>query len=373
MAATTRVWTPIDFMADGRQEDCFRVPHSTNLSAYGWIPVPLVCLKNGRGPTALLVAGSHGDEYEGQVALMKLAREIGLSEVAGRIIILPALNFPAVDAGGRVSPIDQGNLNRLFPGDPHGTPTEMIAHYVSETLIPMADLVVDLHSGGRSLHYVPSALVRPGRTVGEHRVLLQLMEIFGAPVSFVSNGAGGGGVTTLAAAAQARNVPALTTELGGSASLSRSGLDLAEAGLRRLLKHLGIVPDMAVKPARPTRLMEVVGRASFVYARSRGIFEPAAGVGDEIAAGDIAGYIHHFEWPARGPDTLLFDRSGLVACQRAPSLTQPGDCLFKIVEDVRSRTPHALTLSDIPLLHDPVTIPAAPPVGSATAGPATAS
>ena len=39
------------------------------------------------------------------------------------IIIVPALNMPAYRAGTRVSPIDQVNLNRVFPGDRNGTTT----------------------------------------------------------------------------------------------------------------------------------------------------------------------------------------------------------------------------------------------------------
>jgi predicted deacylase len=342
MTGETRIWTPIDYDADGKQSDCLRLPHSTDLSAYGWIPIPLVCIKNGAGPTALLVAGNHGDEYEGQIALCNLAREIEAHEVSGRLLILPALNFPAVAAGRRVSPLDDGNLNRMFPGDASGSPTEMIAHYVCEVLMTMADVVVDLHSGGRSLDYVASTLVRPGSTPDEHETLLRLMRLFGAPISFVSDGTGGGGLTTLAAAAQQRGALALTTELGGGATLSKQGLSLAEAGLRRVLKDQGILRDVAVEPASPTRLMTVRGHTAFVYARDRGIFEPAADIGDEVVAGQIAARIHFPDLPTREPETVFFESAGLVACRRVPSLTQRGDCLFKVMADIQTGPAAAL-------------------------------
>jgi predicted deacylase len=334
MAGDTRIWTPLDYEAHGKQSDCLRLPHSSDLSAYGWIPIPLVCIKNGEGPTALLIAGNHGDEYEGQVALSNLAREIEVSDVSGRLIILPALNFPAVAAGRRVSPLDEGNLNRMFPGDAAGSPTEMIAHYVCDVLIPMADVVVDLHSGGRSLQYIPSTLVRPGRTKEEHEKLLRLMRLFGAPISFVSDGTGGGGLTTLAAAAQERGALALTTELGGGATLSGKGLALAEAGLKRLLKELRILLEITVEPAPPTRFMTVRGHSAFVYSRDRGVFEPAADIGDEVVSGQLAGRIHFPDLPTREPETLFFESSGLVACRRFPSLSERGDCLFKVMADI---------------------------------------
>jgi hypothetical protein len=332
--AKTRIWTPVDFTADGKQSDCLRLPHSTDLSAYGWIPIPVVCIKNGAGPTALLIAGNHGDEYEGQVALSNLARETRADQVSGRLIIVPALNFPAVEAGQRVSPLDDGNLNRMFPGDPLGSPTEMIADYVCRELIPMADLVVDLHSGGRSLDYVASALVRPGRDAEEDARLVRLLRVFGAPISFISDGTGGGGMTTLAAAAEATGALVLTTELGGGATLSLSGLSLAASGLRRLLKDLRIMSDIDVEAASPTRMMTVSGHDAFVYAHEKGVFEPAAEVGEEVAKDQIAGRIHFPDRPTREPETLLFGSSGLVACRRVPSLTRRGDCLFKVMRDL---------------------------------------
>lgn len=78
-------------------------------------------------------------------------------DVSGRIIIVPALNYPAFRAGTRTSPIDRGNLNRSFPGRPDGSVTEKIADYVTRQLLPLADIVLDFHSGGRTLDFLPYA------------------------------------------------------------------------------------------------------------------------------------------------------------------------------------------------------------------------
>ncbi len=337
----TRIWSPVDFEVDGKQCEWLRLPFSSDLSAYGFVPIPIVCIKNGEGPTALLIAGNHGDEYEGQVALGKLARQTEFAEVRGRLIILPSLNFPAVEAGRRVSPLDGGNLNRLFPGDAAGSPTQMIAHYVSAVLLPLADLVIDLHSGGRSLHYLPCALVRRGRTEAETADLIDLLHAFGAPITSVSDGTGGGGATTLSAVANALGIPVLTSELGGGATLSRQGLNLAEEGLRRVLRHFDLLPGASVQAASPTRLMKVDGPDAFTYASHKGIFEPAVELGDTVAAGQPAGLIHPIDWPLRPPELVQFRQAGMVACRRAPSLTQPGDCLFKVLVDIDADSPLA--------------------------------
>lgn len=335
MSATTRIWTPLDFGRDGKHTDSLRLPISTDSSAYGWVPIPVVSIRNGDGPTAILIAGSHGDEYEGQIALRELARMIEPKELSGRVIILPALNFPAVRAGRRVSPMDEGNLNRAYPGRATGTATEMIADYVSATLLPMADLVVDLHSGGRSLDYIPCALIRPSADAARRRLMFDLLRVFGAPVGYVSDGRGGGGETTLSAAAEKLGVPVLTTELGGGATLRAGGKSLACEGVRRLLRRIGIRPDDTVPDSPATRLMEVPGRDYFLYADIDGLFEPLAGIGDEVEKGQQAGLIHPFGDPVAEPRSVHFEASGTVACRRFPTLTAHGDCLFGLMRDLR--------------------------------------
>uniref|UniRef100_A0A9E7ZS43 Succinylglutamate desuccinylase/aspartoacylase family protein n=1 Tax=Bosea sp. NBC_00436 TaxID=2969620 RepID=A0A9E7ZS43_9HYPH len=334
MAGYTQIWTPLDFEADGTQCDWLRLPFSTDLSGYGVVPIPVICLRNGDGPTALLIAGSHGDEYEGQVALARLSREIEVADVRGRIIILPSLNLPAVEAGRRVSPLDDGNLNRSFPGNPIGAPTAMIAHYVSTVLLPMADFVIDLHAGGRSTNYVPCALIRSGGSAAEKNTLIELATAFGAPVTSISDGSGGGGATTLSAVAQELGVPALTAELGGCATLSRMGTALAEQGLRRVLKLYGMLPKANTDPGPPTRLMRVRGRGAFVYAMRKGMFEPAADLGDVVQPGQVAGVIHAVDRPRDAPEPVVFSEGGMVACRRALALTAPGDCLYKLLVEL---------------------------------------
>ncbi|WP_027803572.1 succinylglutamate desuccinylase/aspartoacylase family protein [Paraburkholderia dilworthii] len=332
MAQTTRIWTPIDFELDGKQTGSLRLPISSDLSAYGWIPIPLVCIKNGDGPTAVLIAGTHGDEYEGQIALLELARSIEPSEVHGRIIILPALNFPAVEAGRRVSPLDEGNLNRLYPGEAHGTATQMIAHYMATVLLPMADLVVDLHSGGRSLDYVPCALVRPFADNDLDDRQMTMLRIFGAPFSCVTDGKGGGGDTTLPATAEKLGVPVITAELGGGAMLRSYGKELARLAVLRLLDHIDLRVDGALPQPEQTRVM-VGGRGGFLYAEAEGLFEPASKPGDEVTAGQHAGYLHSIERPTEAPVGLVFNVSGVVACRRFPTLTRRGDCLYTVMQD----------------------------------------
>ena len=95
----------VDFQRDGVQHGHLKLPYSRDDSAWGAVMIPVCVVKNGDGPTALLTGGNHGDEYEGPVALSRLAQELRAEDVRGRVIIVPFMNTPAFHAGKRTSPI----------------------------------------------------------------------------------------------------------------------------------------------------------------------------------------------------------------------------------------------------------------------------
>lgn len=330
----SRVAPEVDFNRDGRQHGFLRLYHSTHASAYGFIPIPVVVLRNGAGPTALFSAATHGDEYEGQIALCNLARNLDPARIRGRVIILPAHNLPAALAGRRVSPIDDGNLNRAFPGDPDGTVTQQIAYFTEHTLIPMADIVCDLHSGGSSLHYRPCVAMRRVADAGLLAKQVAMLRAFAAPLAYVVEGGGGSGsFDTMVAAAERKGVPALSSELGGSGTLTRAGLEIAERGLNNLLVHGGILPAEARIEGPPTRILDVGGADYYVHAPEAGVFEPLAEPGDTVEAGQLAGRLHTPETPWAPPVEVHFGRGGFVLVKRIPARTARGDCLFHVGTD----------------------------------------
>jgi predicted deacylase len=330
MERRTRIWTRIDYARDGKQVDWLHLPHSVTRSAYGTIAIPAAVLKNGEGPTALFMAGNHGDEYEGQVALCNLIRELTPERIKGRVIMLPAANLPAAMAGTRTSPIDEGNLNRSFPGDPDGAPTRAIAHYIESVLFPLANLFHDLHSGGGSLAYVQFASTHEGPDAAVNARGLAALKAFAAPVSLVWRH--GADPRFSPAAAMLRGVAALGGEFGGGGSLSRRGLAMVEDGLLRQLRHLGILPG-GVAP-RPTRMMEVPNNEYFVYAPGAGVFEAATELGDTVRAGDLCGRVHFVDDPARPPLECHFRVGGVVVCQRHPARVERGDCVAHLAVDL---------------------------------------
>ena len=325
----------VDFDRPGLQRGFIRLFHSVHRSAYGYIPIPVVVVNNGPGPTALFVSGTHGDEYEGQVALCNLARTLQPEAIQGRVILLPAANLPAAAAGTRTSPIDDGNLNRLFPGDAQGTVTQQIAHYIETELVARADMVVDLHSGGSSLHYVPSALMmQDDADPARQAALVAALRAFAAPVSYVGHASPGqGAVRTTSGAALRAGKLCLGTELGGSGTVTAAAVRVAERGLRNVLSHMGILPPEVAEPG-PTRVLDVAGPDYFSYAPGTGLFEPLVEPGDEVVAGQPAARIHTPETPWAPIETVAFARAGFVLCKRVPGRVVRGDCLFHLGTDI---------------------------------------
>ena len=203
----------VDFSAPGVSHGFLRLPYSRDDAAWGSIMTPITVVNNGEGPTALLTGANHGDEYEGPIALFDLAATIRAEDVTGRIIIVPAMNYPAFGAGTRTSPIDRGNLNRSFPGRPDGTVTQKIADYFQRVLLPMADVVVDFHSGGRTLDFLPycAAHILPDKR--QEGQSFDLVRAFGAPWSVKMLEIDAVGMYDTAAEEMGKTF--VTTELGG--------------------------------------------------------------------------------------------------------------------------------------------------------------
>jgi uncharacterized protein len=329
----SRIHSEVDFTREGKQHGFLRIPHSVHRSAYGWLAMPVTCIKGGSGPTVILFSGNHGDEYEGQVTLMKLTRRLQPADVAGRIIIVSAANFPAAMAGMRTSPIDEGNLNRSFPGDPNGRPTQMIAHYIESVLLPMADFVFDLHSGGSSLMYIASTLVARPADAGKRAEAIERLKLFGAPIAMIFD-LPQGEDRTLTGACLRAGVPYLGSELGGSGTVTPSVLAYAEKGTARVLHHLGVLREPLHKePPGKTRLVVVGGLDYYCYAPDSGLFEPFVDLGAEVKAGQEAGAVHFPDTPWREPSLAHFGHDGIVVCKRIPGKTERGDCLFHLASD----------------------------------------
>jgi N2-acetyl-L-2,4-diaminobutanoate deacetylase len=313
----------VDFERDGVQNGFLRLPYSRDDSAWGTIMIPIAVIRNGSGPTALMTGANHGDEYEGAVALFDLANALRPEDVRGRIIIVPAMNYPAFRAGRRTSPIDGGNMNRAFPGRPDGTVTEKIADYFQRTLLPMADYVLDLHSGGKTLDFVPLAAAHVLSDQDQQSRCFEAMTAFSAPFSLRMTEIDAVGMYDTAAEEMGKVF--ITTELGGGGTMSPRTLSIARRGVRNFLKHAGVLPGQ-IEKAR-SLFLDMPGDDCFMFSETDGLVEITVELGGAVRKGDIIARIYPVNRTGRAPIEYRAGLTGILMARHFPGLVQIGDCV----------------------------------------------
>jgi N-alpha-acetyl-L-2,4-diaminobutyrate deacetylase len=338
--APSRVICELDLDASGRHEGYLRVPFSRDTAGWGTVEIPIVVINGAHGGArAMFTGGVHGDEYEGQIAVSRLSRTLrDPQSIQGRLILMPMVDLPAALAGRRLCPLDERDLNRQFPGDPRGSFTEVLAHFIDTVLLPRADVLVEVHSGGHGMESALSTNMHYTDDLGQRERQMALAGAFGAPFNVVFWGVDEG--ATLPSAAERRGMLAIGTELGGWGRVNVEGVRIAERGLANVMKHLGMIdgaPDTAQRDGTPgTRHMGVKGSAGYVFAPADGLFEPKHLAAQDVRAGDLAGIVHFPEDWAREPIELRYRASGVLWMAMGPGRCRKGDVVAVVMEDYKA-------------------------------------
>jgi N-alpha-acetyl-L-2,4-diaminobutyrate deacetylase len=313
----------VDLDGEGVQHGFLRLPYSRDDSAWGSVMIPITVVRNGEGPTALLTGGNHGDEYEGPIALFDLARNLEAADVSGRVIILPAMNHPAFVAGTRTSPIDKGNLNRSFPGRPDGTVTQKIADYFQRELLPRADVVLDFHSGGRTLDFLPfcAAHILPNKE--QEARSFELVEAFSAPYSMKMLEIDAVGMYDSAAEEMGKIF--ITTELGGGGTATARSAGVAKRGVMNVLRYVGIVAGNV--EAASTTWLDMPDGDCFSFSEENGLIEPLIDLGERVGRGQVVARIYPIGRTGVAPREIRSKMDGILCARHFPGLVKAGDCV----------------------------------------------
>ncbi len=335
MLDDSNIQASVSLGQDGKQFGHLTAPNSTQFSAYGTELIPIVVVRNGEGPGILLTGGVHGDEFEGPVALLKLARDLDPKSLNGLVIIIPSLNLPATLASSRLSPVDGRNLNRVFPGNRQGSFSEVLADFVVRGLLPHVDYVADIHSGGTSLDYVPLTMMH---RIGDAKRIaksLGCMKAFGAPYGLLTTEQEGGGMLEWHAELQGKVV--ISSELGGAGRLTRQSVEIAETGVRNMLVFAGILNGEITPPETmgrtQTRLISTPDLECFVLSPGDGLFESFVDLEETVKAGQPLGQLHDIRRPEKPALVVPAPRAGLIIMQRPLPMTRMGDCMFLIADE----------------------------------------
>lgn len=322
----------VDFDADGVQHGFLKLPYSHNDSAWGAIMTPITVIKNGDGQTALLTGGNHGDEYEGITSLLKLTSKLKPKQILGRVIIIPMMNAPAVQASARVSPIDNGNMNRAFPGHPYGGMTERMADYFTRHLIPMCDTALDIHSGGKTLDIIPFAAAHRLKNKAQEFRCIEGARLFGAPYTFFMEEMDA--TKLYDTAVESKGKVFVTTELRGGGTTTPETIAIADRGIHNFLVYSGILQKNYIDPPCDPVSLEIPDKDAYLQSEHNGILEMCVNLGDEIKEGDLIARIYSTERTGKTPAYYRATTEGILAARRHASNISIGDTFAVIAKTV---------------------------------------
>lgn len=285
------------------------------------------------GPVLTLTAGIHGDEFPAIFALQQLAQTIRPDQLHGTLVLVHLANLEGFH-GRRIalSPVDEKNLNRVFPGRADGTLTEQIAYFMTEQIISKTDYLIDIHSGSANQTLLPHVYSPVMHQAALDEKTLAFAKSLGIPqiVLYDERPHDPAHSISYPNTAQTRGKPGLTLEVGqlGQRSVEDSAL-IVKACLNAM-RHLEMLDASAVNGSamdiatEPQKLKPVLYR-KLVEVRSTvtGIFYPLVKVGETVVAGQAVGRVeNYFGQPL---ETLHAPIAGTVLMQKETPPIRQGE------------------------------------------------
>ncbi|MCX5732836.1 MAG: M14 family metallopeptidase [candidate division NC10 bacterium] len=271
------------------------------------VRMPVVII-NGKadGPVFAVTAGVHGAEYPGIEAAIRLSRTLDPAEVRGALLIVPVVSVPAYQRRAiYVNPLDGINFNRVCPGNPMGTVTEMMADLLFKNVIAQADYYMDLHGGDMIEALVPFTLYYKTGNEAVDAKSRALAEAYGIPIILGSTVLRGG--TYGAAAAMGK--PSVLTEAGGQGILDEPSAQTHMRGVLNVLRRFGGLPGQP----EAVPVAEYYSRFVWLTAEQDCVYYPKVTVGQQVREGELIAEftdlfgekIGELKSPATGPVLFL--------------------------------------------------------------------
>jgi uncharacterized protein len=249
------------------------------------VKIPCFAIRGaGDGPALAITACIHGGEYPGPAAAIRLARAIDPGSLSGSLVIVPIANPSSFrDRTAFVTPEDGKNLNRVFPGDPNGTFSEVLAYRLFEHITSPADMLIDLHSGDifETLRHYTGYYAAPDLRVREQSELVA--RSFDTPILLEDRQPEPPGRSNTSAVA-AIGKPVVFVEIGSNGLLPQQDEDDVFHGLINSLKALKMIPGTP----EPTRQQKHHPSGS-VTSPCTGLWRPMVQPGETVSRGDLLG------------------------------------------------------------------------------------
>lgn len=309
----------IDFDSPGRRDYWVALEHGTIWGAH-LIPLTVIVgPKTQPGKGLVAIGSTHGNEYEGPVAIKNVLAEVKTADVLGRLVFIPVLNVEAFRTGTRdTAGADVGNLNRAFV-DGAGEESNMLgityrlAKFIRDAIWPQVHIVLDLHSGGQVMRFSQCSSFHPIDNPELAADTLEAAKWFGVPLIMVYQNRTPGLLTS-----EAERLGKITvgTELGWGEAVLGSGVAYARQGiLAAAIRHgllRGEIKPFAHHADGTQKRGAIVAAECYTAAPFDGHFEEIVRCGSDVKKGELLGRLHDFQRIDEPALPLLAPHNGVL-------------------------------------------------------------
>jgi len=323
----------VDLDAPGIQHGHIWLPDAGSATAWRRTPVPICVINSGEGATVTCIGGVHGDEFEGPLTLLGLAKDLTMGDIKGRLILLPALSAVALQHGQR-SVNNELALDSMFltEHDAQHPPStsRTLADYLEQEILPRSYALIDLRAGGGTLNFTPFAAIYDDENTQRREAAEACMIAFGAPFSMRWPHPPIPG--SLGSAAQRTDTVYVQAEMGGGSSVSRTTLATTRIGVENALVHLGVSNrDFRL---RSSRMVTLLRDDRMIYAPSDGLIELHRELGADVYRGNSVACIVDPLRTGVTPELLISPVDGILLAHRHGGIARAGDCIALIGDEM---------------------------------------
>ena len=284
------------------------------------------------GPTLIVTGGLFATEYSGVEAASRMYRDFTPEKLAGRVIIIPVITLdafrfrtPMFKLTSGVSPMDGKSLNSVFPGDPNGSPTEVVAHYLFDRLIKKSDYHIDLRGGDLAESHVIHS-IHPNNAADEvNRVSREMARSCGFQY-FQARDVDPGSLVYEASQA---GTPSIITQcgLGYKVQPEEDFINSHILAVTNNMKYFNILEGI---PEVPDNQREFTVGFDQLRARTCGVFQGIADQGDLISRGQLLGKVTGLDGSVL--EELHSPIDGVVHELLVRRVVFQGDLLYNLVQ-----------------------------------------
>jgi predicted deacylase len=305
--------------APGEKAKGFLDAGTTSVNTYR---VPLAVINGSRkGKTIGIIGGTHGTEFASIDAVIRAIKELDPKKMRGTVLAVPVLNGPQFEHKTQfLSPFDQLNQNRVFPGDPEGTLSQRIAYTVFENVIKRCNALMDCHGGDINEDIKGFSLAGKGDDEAVNKVALDMARCF--PTRYINLFPVA--PTGLTLCAQSRlGIPCIISEAGTPFPVREDEVLFHYEGIMNVLRYFGVIEG------KPKMVEPVISKGSDrLRAEQGGIWKPAVTTDQMVKAGAVLGVVTDLFGEVK--QTVKAPHGGVVGMMRCFYSVNCGELLVSV-------------------------------------------